>query len=136
MNLTGGTTFSGELRYELENYFPDAHYRKAIQQAREEEEEGLVPDGGRYTETLYAWYDPDTDTYLTHAVAGTDFATPFFDKEEDARRFLDYRSQEINNTARFEGLTLRKHRIKKVGEAVEVLTDQSGIEDFLPDEGV
>jgi hypothetical protein len=37
MNLTGGTTFSGELRYELENYFPEAHYKQAIDQALEEE---------------------------------------------------------------------------------------------------
>jgi hypothetical protein len=33
MNLTGGTAFAGELRYELENYFPEAHYKQAIDQA-------------------------------------------------------------------------------------------------------
>jgi hypothetical protein len=68
MNLTGGTRFAGELRFELENYFPAAHYKQAIDQALEQEaEDQLRPDGGRYTDTLYAWYDPDTDTdtYLT-----------------------------------------------------------------------
>lgn len=35
MNLTGGTRFSGFLRYELENYFPEAHYRKAIEQIQD-----------------------------------------------------------------------------------------------------
>lgn len=46
MNLTGGTAFSGELRYELENYFPEAHYKQAIDQALEEEaREQLLPDG-------------------------------------------------------------------------------------------
>lgn len=46
MNLTGGTAFAGELRYELENYFPEAHYKRAIDQALEEEaREQLLPDG-------------------------------------------------------------------------------------------
>jgi len=45
MNLTGGTSFSGELRCELENYFPDAHYKQAIDQAIEEEaRQRLQPD--------------------------------------------------------------------------------------------
>ena len=33
MNITGGTSFSGPLRYELENYFPEAHYERAIDKA-------------------------------------------------------------------------------------------------------
>ncbi|MBS8120608.1 hypothetical protein [Haloferax volcanii] len=56
MNLTGGTSFSGPLRYELENYFPEAHYKNAIDQAfREEAEEELRPDGG--SRTLSYWSD-------------------------------------------------------------------------------
>jgi len=43
MNLTGGTSFSGELRYELENYFPEAHYKLAVDQALEDE---LYPGDG------------------------------------------------------------------------------------------
>jgi len=47
MNLTGGTTFSGPLRYELENYFPEAHYKKAVDQAFEEVvEDELYANGG------------------------------------------------------------------------------------------
>lgn len=125
-----------EMRYGLFNYFPAAHYERAIDQALDDaESEHLVPDGGRYTETMYAWYDPDTDTYLTHAEAGDEFATPFFEEEDQARRYLDHRSHEVDDTAQFEGLTLRKLRAKKIGEAVEVLTDQAGIEDFMPDGG-
>jgi hypothetical protein len=45
MNLTGGTTFSGELRYELENYFPEAHYKKAIDQVLEDEAREHLLDG-------------------------------------------------------------------------------------------
>lgn len=45
MDLTGGTSYSGELRYELENYFPEAHYKKAIDQAlRKSAEESLKTD--------------------------------------------------------------------------------------------
>lgn len=54
MNLTGGTSFSGSLRFELENYFPDAHYKQAIDQAFEKQaEDELLPDGGSLTR--YYW---------------------------------------------------------------------------------
>lgn len=47
MNLTGGTGFSGELRYELENYFPEAHYKQAIDEAFAElAEDELYANGG------------------------------------------------------------------------------------------
>ena len=58
MNLTGGTSLSGPLRCELENYFPAAHYEKAIDEAFEEEaEEELLPDGG--SRTQYYWSGED-----------------------------------------------------------------------------
>lgn len=37
INLYGGTAFSGELRYRLENYFPEAHYEFAVEQVLEQE---------------------------------------------------------------------------------------------------
>lgn len=126
-----------ELKWGLFNYFPAAHYKKAIDQAVREEaldDEELLPDGGRYTDTHYSWYDPDTDTYLYHTQVNDEYADPFFDTEEDARQFLEQQA-DINGEERYEGLTLQKHRSKKIGEAVEVLTDQSGIEDFIPDGG-
>jgi len=89
-----------ELSYNLFNYFPDAHYRKVIDTALDEEapeqlpDDQLRPDGGRYADTFYAWYDPDTDAYLTHVEAGEEFASPFFDDEETARRYLDQRAHE------------------------------------------
>jgi hypothetical protein len=47
LNLTGGTGFSGELRYELENYFPEAHYREAVDRAFEQlAEDELSANGG------------------------------------------------------------------------------------------
>jgi len=84
---------------------------------------------------MYAWYDPDTDTYLTHVEAGDEFASPFFEGEDEARRFLELRAHEVEDEARYEGLSLQKLRAKKVGEAVEVLTDQAGLQDFEPDGG-
>jgi hypothetical protein len=42
MNLTGGTSFSGPLRFELENYFPEAHYKQAIDQAFKEKAEDEI----------------------------------------------------------------------------------------------
>lgn len=127
----------GEMRWDLFNYFPAAHYDRRIRvlEAIREDHEELRTDGGRYTETWYAWRDPDTDTYLTHVEAGDEFASPFFPDEEAARRYLDHRAREVDDTGPFEGLSLQKVRAKKVGEAVEVLTDQAGIEDFMPDGG-
>lgn len=124
------------MRWDLFNYFPAGHYDRRIADLEAERATGdLRPDGGRYTETLYAWYDADTDTYLTHVEVGDEFATPFFGDEEAARRYLDHRAREVDDTARYEGLSLQKLRAKKVGESVEVLTDQAGIEDFVPDGG-
>jgi len=124
MNLTGGTTFSGELRYELENYFPDAHYRKAIKQAEEEHE--VVPDGG--SRTQYYWSGEDGILY--HTEKNSDRVNPFFETVEDAERFLEHQAEEYGKD-RYEGFVLRKTGNRKVEEAVEVLMDQSGLQDFL-----
>lgn len=125
-----------EMRWGLFNYFPAAHYKAAIDQALlDEAESELVPDGGRYTDTLYAWYDPDTQAFLYHTEANGEFADPFFDDEDDARNFLEQQA-ETNGKGGYENLSLQKLRAKKIGEAVEVLTDQSGIEDFIPDGGI
>jgi len=124
MNLTGGTRFSGELRYELENYFPDAHYRKAIEQVEEEHE--VVPDGG--SRTQYYWSGEDGILY--HTEKHGDRVNPFFETVEDAERFLEHQAEEYGKD-RYEGFVLRKTGNRKVEEAVEVLMDQSGLQDFM-----
>ena len=124
MNLTGGARFSGELRYELENYFPDAHYRKAIEQAEEEQE--VVPDGG--SRTQYYWSGEDGILYHTEKNSGR--VNPFFETVEDAERFLEHQAEEYGKD-RYEGFVLRKTGNRKAEEAVEVLMDQSGLQDFL-----
>lgn len=95
----------------------------------------MLTDGGRYTETFYGWYDGETDTYLTHVEVGDDFASPFFEEEGDARRYLEHVAELREDTSGLEDLSLRKLKAKKVGEAVEILTDQAGIGDYFPDGG-
>lgn len=94
----------------------------------------ILPDGGRYTETYYAGYNPDTDSYLYHTEANGEYADPFFEEEDAARDFLEKRA-ETRTKEEYEGHSLHKLRAKKIGEAVEVLTDQAGIGDFIPDGG-
>lgn len=45
------------------------------------------------------------------------------------------RRAENGDKQRYEGLSLYKACARKVGDAVDVLTNQSGIEDFVPDGG-
>lgn len=125
-----------ELSYNLFNYFPEAHYKAAVDRALENEvrDRELMPDGGRYTETVYAWYNPDTNGFLYHTEVNGEFANPFFDDEEDAHNFLEQHA-EIHGKHQYENLSLQKLKAKKIGEAVEVLTNQSGIQDFVPDGG-
>jgi len=133
MNLTGGTAFSGELRYELENYFPAAHYEKAIDQAFQEVAgKKLEPDGGvnlhqdGRRSNVYYWLNPDTGAALYHTEANGEEANPFFGSVGEAEQFLEKHSQ----NGEYEALSLYKARIEKIEDAVEVLMDQSGIDDF------
>jgi len=124
MNLTGGTTFSGELRYELENYFPEAHYKKAIDQAFEKQaEQELVPDGGR---SQYYWSGEQGLIYHTES---TEFVDPFFNTISEAERFLETQANQHGKEP-YNGLVLRRTSNQKMKEATDVLTEQSGLTDW------
>ena len=126
MNLTGGTTFSGELRFELENYFPEAHYKQAIDQAfQEQAREELRPDGG--SRTQYYWSGEDGILY--HTEKEGDMVIPFFNTVEDAEQFLENQANQYGKEP-YQGLVLRKARNRKVEESTDVLTEQSGLADF------
>jgi len=126
MNLTGGTTFSGELRYELENYFPEAHYKKAIDKAfREMAGEDLRPDGG--SRTQYYWSGDDGVVY--HTKAGDEMVDPFFDSIDEAKRFLENQA-DLYGRERYQNLVLRRAGNMKMKEATEVLTEQSGLTEW------
>ena len=125
LNLTGGTTFSGELRFELENYFPEAHYKKAVDKALEEEAEELVPDGGSMTQ--YYWSGEDGIVY--HTETDGEMVDPFFNTVEEAEQYLESLA-DMNGKQQYDGMVLRKSGNRKVIEATEVLTEQSGLTDW------
>ncbi|GCF16241.1 hypothetical protein Harman_41760 [Haloarcula mannanilytica] len=122
---------SSELKYGLFNYFPEAHYSKAVDQAlKEEVEDRLETDGGRRTQ--YYWVGDEGVLY--HTQRQEDVVVPFFDTVRDAERFLESQADRYGED-RYTGMVLRKTGNQKVEEAVEVLTSQSGLEDFAPDGG-
>jgi len=126
MNLTGGTTFSGELRFELENYFPEAHYKQAIDQAfQEQAREELRPDGG--SRTQYYWSGENGILY--HTEKEEDMVIPFFNTVDDAEQFLENQANQYGKEP-YQSLVLRKTGNRKVEEATDVLTEQSGLADF------
>jgi hypothetical protein len=124
MNLTGGTTFSGPLRYELENYFPEAHYKKAIDQAfQSQAEEELRPDGG----SQYYWSGEDGIVY--HTETENEMVDPFFGSIDEAERYLENLA-DLHGKERYQGMVLRETGNWKIKEATEVLTEQSGLTDW------
>jgi hypothetical protein len=143
MNLRN--PYDGELQWELNNYFPDFHYRKAVEEADyhldTEAGQELRTDGGysdlhngKRTSKVYYWVDPDTGAALEHTGVNDEQTIPFFPDEETAKEYLEHRA-DGGGKEQYEGLSLYEARAKKVGDAVDVLTDQSGIEDFVPDGG-
>jgi len=129
MNLTGSTSFSGPLRFELENYFPAAHYKQAIDKAfKEQAEYEVLPDGG--SRPQYYWSGEDRILY--HTEKEEDMVIPFFNTVDTAEKFLENQADQ-NGKERYQGLVLRKTGNRRVEEATDVLTDQSGPTDFGDD---
>jgi len=121
-----------ELSYNLFNYFPDAHYRKAIENAREDQK--LVFDGGDLHKgnrrvKLYYWMNPETDAALTHTEVNGEEAIPFFDAVGAAEDYLEKRAETVDNN-QYEKMSLYVARVEKLEDAKDVLTEQAGIEDF------
>ena len=126
MNLTGGTSFSGPMRFELENYFPEAHYKQAIDQAfQREADEEVLSDGG--SRTQYYWSGDEGVVY--HTEAGEDLVDPFFASVEEAEQYLESLADR-HGKERYTGMVLRKSGDRKVEEATEVLTEQSGLTEW------
>jgi len=111
MNLTGGTSFSGPLRFELENYFPEAHYKQAIDQAfQDKAEEEILPDGG--SRTQYYWSGDDGVVY--HTESGEELVDPFFGSVEEAEHYLENLA-DLHGKEQYTGMVLRKSGHSKVG---------------------
>lgn len=139
-----------ELQFSLFEYFPEAHYQNAfnaydqlLNQPRNKaivagtlEEAELQPDGGTPNHlhgdgrrsTVYYWINPDTGAALYHTEINGREADPFFSSVGDAEQFLEQTTGD--NQEEYQGMSLYKAKISKVEDAVEVLTNQSGIMDF------
>jgi len=137
------------MEFDLFSYFPDFHYRKAVEEAgydvdpvEDHDEFEIRTDGGGYDDLhngsrnakLCYWLDPDTGAALEHTGVNDERTIPFFADEQEAKEYLEHRA-ELDGKDKYDGLSLYQARTRKVGDAVDVLTDQSGIEDFVPDGG-
>lgn len=91
----------------------------------------LHQDGRRTN--VYYWLNPDTGAALYHTEVNGEEANPFFGSVDEAERYLEKHCGE--EVSQYEGLTLYNAKVEKVEDAVEVLTDQSGIDEFVPDGG-
>lgn len=129
----------GAAGYATFQYFPEWHYREAVHQVGPP----LAPDGGRdilhngkQRAQVFYWLDPETGAALYHTGAYDDEANPFFGTAADAEAFLDRQAEAADEPNRYEALSLYKARTRKVEDATEVLTDQAGIDEFMPDGGL
>lgn len=89
---------------------------------------------GRRTATVYYWLDPDTGAALYHTGVNDEMSIPFFPDVGAAETYLDHRAT-IGDKEDYAGYSLYEATTKKVGDAVDVLTEQQGIGDLLtPDD--
>jgi hypothetical protein len=132
----------GEMQYELNNYFPEAHYKLAIDEALEREiREDLIdedddfdemlPDGGRPRKYFFAWRDENGE-YLSDKTVNGDAADVAYSSVEEAEQSLE-RLIDTNpeQQDRYKSASLYKiKQVEKVMEGVEVMTEQQGLTDF------
>lgn len=83
--------------------------------------------------TVYYWVHPDTGAALYHTGVGEDTAIPFFDDVGAAETYLEQRA-ERDDSNEYDQYSLYEAKTRKVMDAVDVLTDQSGIVDFGDDD--
>lgn len=130
------------MQYELNNYFPEAHYKSAIDEALEREAaedlldddddvDEILPDGGRPRKYFFAWRDENGE-YLSDKTVNGDAADVAYSSVEEAEqsleRLIDANPQQQD---RYESASLYKiKQVEKVMEGVEVTTEQQGLTDF------
>jgi hypothetical protein len=85
--------------------------------------------GGRRS-TVYYWLDPDTGAALYHTAANGDTTVPFFSGIGEAEMYLERRA-EADGDELYDHYSLYEAKTQKVVDAVDVLTDQAGFEDFF-----
>ena len=132
----------GEIQYELNNYFPEAHYKQAIDEAIEREVvedlldedddvDEMLPDGGRPRKYFFAWRDKHGN-YLSDTTVNGDAADIAYESVEEAEDMLE-RLMDANpdQRDRYESASLYTIKLEeKMKEGVEVTTEQQGLTDF------
>lgn len=132
----------GEMQYELNNYFPEAHYKLAIDGALEREiredlfeddddVDEMLPDGGRPRKYFFAWRDENGE-YLSDKTVNGDAADVAYssvnEAEQSLERLIDANPEQQD---RYESASLYKIKLdEKIMEGVEVTTEQQGLFDF------
>lgn len=129
------------MSYELNNYFPEAHYKIAIDEALEREAvedlsddddvDEILPDGGRPRKYFFAWRDENGE-YLSDKTVNGDAADVAYESVDEAEevleRLIDSNPEQQD---RYESAALYKIKMgEKVMEGVEVTTEQQGLTDF------
>ena len=126
-----------EMRWVLFNYFPAAHYQLALRELEPETDGGHESlHNGRQQSTVYYWLDPKTGAALYHTGVYTDEANPFFGTVEEAEASLEQQADAAENAERYAGMSLYRAGTRKIEDATAVLTEQTGIGDFMPDGGL
>ena len=87
---------------------------------------------GRKPASVYYWVNPNTGGVLYHTEVN-DEVIPFFSDIGSAETYLEQEA-ETNGPDQYEQYSLYDSKTRKVVDAVDVLTDQAGIEDFFPAE--
>ena len=77
--------------------------------------------------------DPDTGAALYHTELNDKATVPFFGDVGSAETYLE-QCAEAGDREDYAKYSLYRAKTRKVGDAVDVLTDQSGINDFLAGE--
>ena len=79
---------------------------------------------------VYYWVDPDTGAALHHTTVNDDAVVPFFTSIDEAETYLEQQA-DMDGPDEYDHLSLYQASTQKQCDAVDVLTDQSGIGDFL-----
>lgn len=127
----------GAVQFRSFRYVPEYHFRSAYDRltAAGHADGGYdtLHDARRRT-TIFYWLNPETGGALVHTEVNEEETIPFFPAEDEARAYLENRAA-TGDPEQYDGLSLYEARTRKVADAVDVLTDQAGFDEFVPDGG-
>lgn len=123
------------MHYDLNNYFPDHHYHKAIRQQLQNHPDidtpDFLPDGGRPRKNYYMWLTKDNTVLYLDDINGEE-ADVLYETMGEAEKALEqHLDRNPDNEERYRAANLYRFKIKNQAlEGVEVLTEQQGLFDF------